>query len=155
MYVRIWAPTRSQHLGDGHKAIRHIREHLECAERRCCVECPTTHPGTAGRTVLEEHTDDGNHCEAAVHRLHGQLLLLLGRIRRGQDLEDKVALRGRCARGLVHGDLAESHVLEDLAPAVQEEHADDGHHCEAAARRPRCTLHLPQSRTRGGQALKP
>ena len=32
------------------------------------------------------------------------------------DLEAKVALRGRCARELVQGDLAEGHVREDLGP---------------------------------------
>jgi hypothetical protein len=32
MHVRIWPPTRSQRLSDAHKAILHIREHLECAD---------------------------------------------------------------------------------------------------------------------------
>ena len=39
-----------------------------------------THPGTAGRPSWKKHTDDGNHCEAAVHLPNGRLALLLGRI---------------------------------------------------------------------------
>ena len=68
-------------LVQGDLAEGHVREDLgpnpaantlvmarrpSCAERRCGVERSTTHLGTAGRTVLEEHTDDVKHREAAV-----------------------------------------------------------------------------------------
>ena len=66
---------------------------------------------------LEEHSDDGHHCQPAVRQLGRQLFGFLRGVAGGQDLEAKVACCGRRASGLVLGNLAEGHVGKDLSPA--------------------------------------
>ena len=66
---------------------------------------------------LEEHPDDGHHCQAAVCQLRIEFLSFLSWVGRSQDLESKVSSGGRCSSRLILGNLAEGHVGQDLSPA--------------------------------------
>ena len=66
---------------------------------------------------LEEHPDDGHHCQAAVCQLRIEFLSFLSWVGRSQDLEAKVSSGGRCSSRLILGNLAERHVGQDLSPA--------------------------------------
>ena len=46
------------------------------------------------QAILEEHADDGHHCQTAVRDLGGELLLQLSWVAGGQDLEAEVTLCG-------------------------------------------------------------
>merc|ERR1719432_620613 len=94
----------------------HTKLVLESTQRRSRVEGPVT-PRGASEAVLEEHSDDRHHSQAAVCDLRRKLLLLLRRVRGGQPLEAEVARSSRGARRLVLRELAEGTVRNDLRPA--------------------------------------
>ena len=66
---------------------------------------------------LEKHADDGHHRKSSVSDFGIKLFGLLSRVRRGQHLESKVSSIRSTSWGLFLGDLAESHVGQDLTPS--------------------------------------
>ena len=66
---------------------------------------------------LEKHADDGHHRKSSVSDFGIKLFGFLSRVRRGQHLESKVSSIRITSWGLFLGDLAESHVGQDLTPS--------------------------------------
>ena len=77
--------------------------------------------GTNNRTKpyprLEKHADDGHHRKSSVSDFGIEFFGLLSRVRSGQHLESKVSSIRISSWGLLLGDLAESHVGQDLTPS--------------------------------------
>merc|ERR1719436_2290407 len=89
---------------------------LEGPQRRPRVQGPVT-PGRARKTILEEHADDGHHCQAAIRDLSAELLRLLLRVRRGEHLPAVVAWSATLVILEAAAELAEAEVRNDLRPA--------------------------------------
>ena len=68
---------------------------------------------------LEKHADDGHHRKSSVSDFGIELFGFLSRVRRGQHLESKVSSIRISSWGLFLGDLAESHVVQDLTPSCR------------------------------------
>ena len=68
---------------------------------------------------LEKHADDGHHRKSSVSDFGIKLFGLFSRVRRGQHLESKVSSIRSTSWGLFLGDLAESHVGQDLTPSCR------------------------------------
>ena len=66
---------------------------------------------------LEKHADDGHHRKSSVSDFGIKLFGFLSGVRRGQHLESKVSSIRISSWGLFLGDLAESHVGQDLTPS--------------------------------------
>ena len=66
---------------------------------------------------LEKHADDGHHRKSSVSDFGIKLFGFLSRVRSGQHLESKVSSIRSTSWGLFLGDLAESHVGQDLTPS--------------------------------------
>ena len=71
---------------------------------------------TCEQANLEEHSDDGHHCQSSVGQLRRKFFGLLSRVAGGQDLEAEVARCGCGASRLILGNLAECHVGKNLSP---------------------------------------
>jgi len=85
---------------------------LECTKGRSCVKSPVT-PRAAGQTVLEEHTDDGQHGQTAVGNFGVQLALQNLRVI-GCDWLPAIVARGAVV--LVHIQLVVASESHDLGP---------------------------------------
>ena len=70
---------------------------------------------TCDLSHLEEHSDDGHHCQPSVRQLRRKFFGLLSRVAGGQDLEAEVARCGCGASRLILGN-PECHVGKDLSP---------------------------------------
>ena len=68
---------------------------------------------------LEKHADDGHHRKSSVSDFGIELFGFLSRVRRCQHLESKVSSIRSTSWGLFLGDLAESHVGQDLTPSCR------------------------------------
>ena len=68
---------------------------------------------------LEKHADDGHHRKSSISDFGIKLFRLFSRVRRGQHLESKVSSIRSTSWGLFLGDLAESHVGQDLTPSCR------------------------------------
>ena len=66
---------------------------------------------------LEKHADDGHHRKSSVSDFGIKLFGFLSGVRSGQHLESKVSSIRISSWGLFLGDLAESHVGQDLTPS--------------------------------------
>ena len=66
---------------------------------------------------LEKHADDGHHRQSSASKFGTELLGFLSTVESGQDLESKVAPGSKSSMRLVVGNLAESHVGQDLTPS--------------------------------------
>merc|ERR1719261_2168866 len=91
---------------------------LEGPERRRGVQRPIA-PCRASEPVLEEHPDDGHHCQPAICYLGCELLLFLRWVTGRENLEPEVPLRTWGPWGLVLRELAEGAVCQDLPPTGQ------------------------------------
>ena len=82
---------------------------LKCNKQYACAQNPYPR--------LEKHADDGHHRKSSVSDFGIKLFGFLSRVRRGQHLESKVSSIRISSWGLFLGDLAESHVGQDLTPS--------------------------------------
>ena len=98
-------------------------------ERGVSVVGPVA-PRGAGKSVLEEHTDDGHHCQSSVGQLRIELLRAQGWVLHGvaeaEVSQTKVALAVVARLGclLVCDELQESGESQDLGPTLLGYHGD-------------------------------
>ena len=79
--------------------------------------CKKQNMRTEPHPRLEKHADDGHHRKSSVSDFGIKLFGFLSRVRSGQHLESKVSSIRSTSWGLFLGDLAESHVGQDLTPS--------------------------------------
>mmetsp|Transcript_81182 Transcript_81182/g.205187 ORF Transcript_81182/g.205187 Transcript_81182/m.205187 type:complete len:289 (-) Transcript_81182:343-1209(-) len=78
----------------------HTQLVLKGSQRRVCVESPISIRGSS-QSILEEHSHDRHHCQAAIRQLSVQLPGLGCRVRGREHLEAKVAISTWSAGRLV------------------------------------------------------
>ena len=85
----------------------------------CFFSCRvvTNNMHTEPHPRLEKHADDGHHRKSSVSDFGIKLFGFLSRVRSSQHLESKVSSIRSTSWGLFLGDLAESHVGQDLSPS--------------------------------------
>jgi len=95
---------------------------IDCAQWRCSVVRPVT-PCLACQPFLEEHADDGHHCEAAIVQLCKQALFLLlgisdGRAARKSECAETLVVACELCRGRLQvSNLDEAHERHHLNPS--------------------------------------
>merc|ERR1712072_22794 len=88
---------------------------LFSSQWRGCVEGPIT-PGTSSESILEEHADDGHHCQSAVSNLGRKLFGLLRRITGSQHLEAIVTWSSGFVIREAAAEFTEAEVGSNLSP---------------------------------------